>query len=118
MCTQSLIIMSIGRDLEKQFQETHSEDAKRAGISELLGITAKNMGDTIIDDLATMIKKGFREALEGYVLCLSRIIKHSIAWKCIGEAFGKTGEKIPQKYYELFGQDPSKIPERKGFIVE
>lgn len=110
--------MSIGRDLEKQFQETRSKDTTSVAIAELIGITAKNMGDTIIDDISTMIQKGFREALEGYILCLSRIIKHSIAWKCIGEAFGKTGEKIPQKYYELFGQDPSKIPERKGFIVE
>ena len=109
--------MSIGRDLEKQFQETHSEDTASA-ISELLGITAKNMGNIIIDDLASMIQRGFHEALEGYVLCLSRIIKHSLAWKCIGEAFGKTGEKIPTKYYKLFGQDPNKIPERKGFIVE
>lgn len=110
--------MSIGRDLEKQFQETHSKEDTASAISGLLGITAENMGNTIIDDIASMIRKGYRDALEGYILCLSRIIRHSVAWKCIGEAFGKTGEKIPQKYYELFGQDPSKIPERKGFIVE
>jgi len=109
--------MSIGRDLEKQFQQTNNPETANKAVSELLGITAKNMGDIIVSDIAGMIEQGFREALEGYVLCLSRIIKHDTAWKHIAVAFNKHEEKVPQKYYALFGQDPDQLPQKKKFQV-
>lgn len=115
--------MSLGRELQKQITEDNTPEVPNVQqqsntMAELIGITARNMVEKIIDDLSTMIEKEYRDALEGYVLCLSRIIKHETAWHCISEAFAHENEQVPKKYYELFGQDPDKIPKRRGISVE
>jgi len=112
--------MSAGKDLLKQFaQENTSANLNKQSniLSELLGITAINMVNTITSDISTMIDKGLTKELKGYILCLSRIMKHDIAWEYIQDSFKNCNEKIPQKYYELFGQDPSKLPKQKGMKV-
>jgi len=97
--------MSEGRNLREQFQkERQTEDIATKAI---LGIVAEEMKEVIIADMSAMITKGYRKHLDGYVFCLSRIIKHSTAWECITIVFNKSNEPIPLKYYTQFGQKSS-----------
>lgn len=89
------------KGLREQFQKP---DAKI--VADVLGIIKEEMQDTIVADISAMIEKNYRPALEGYVLCLSRIIRHDVGWKCITKAFSAKNEKVPQKYYAQFGQLP------------
>ena len=107
--------MSVGRDLEKQFNDPKVDHNT---IAAMLGIEASNMVEVIIADIAKMIEQDYRKPLEGYVLCLSRIMKHTIAWNCITEAFSQKNEKVPSKYYELFGQNADTPHKRGGMKVE
>jgi hypothetical protein len=105
--------MSIPRELRERFKPE-----ARVDVSELLGLTAQDMRELIIDDIAQMIEKGYRVALEGYVLCLSRIINHETAWEYIVEAFRSKNEKVPNKYYAQFGRKPDDLPPpQKGMLV-
>ena len=72
--------------------------------AEMLGITSAGMSEAIISDIVGMIDKGYRRNLEGYILCLSRIVKHDMAWDCITVAFAKQKESVPAKYYQLFNK--------------
>ncbi len=98
--------MSVVRELRESVQQERSENYTdtQVAVACMLGITAANMQDTIISDICNMIEQGLRVALEGYILCLSRIVSHKIAWRCITEAYIKKGESVPKKYYDLFGQ--------------
>ena len=100
-------------------EQKESSPAIRADISDLLGLTSEDMHDIVVSDIVTMIKKGYRTALEGYVLCLSRIVRHDTAWGYIVEAFRETHEKVPGKYYPQFGRNPDEPPPlKKGMIVQ
>lgn len=70
----------------------------------LIGMVAEDMGEIIISDIEGMIDKEYRAALEGYVLCLSRILDHNVAWKHICNAFKNKNEKVPGKYFAQFGK--------------
>ena len=115
--------MKPGQELAQQFAQENKQkpdnvQKQTSALSELLGITAMNMVNTITDDIANMIQTGYTKEIEGYILCLSRIMKHDTAWECIQDGFKRTNEKIPQKYYALFGKDPDKLPKRKGMRVD
>ena len=70
------------------------------------------MGDIAIEgvtkDMQQMISDGLRLPLDGYILALSRLMKHDTAWKCLVEAFSSKGESIPKRFYPLFGNDPDR----------
>ena len=111
--------MAAGKELRERFAEKDSSAPDASAVAEMLGITAINMANTVTDDVEAMIKQGHRKSLEGYVLCLSRIIRHANAWVYIEEAFKRTGESIPGKYYALFGKTrDSTSPVKKGMVVE
>jgi len=113
------------RELRKQFKKEPGGGKPppapeiRADISEILGLTAQEMmKDTVISDIGAMIERGYQSALEGYVLCLSRIIAHDTAWEYIVEAFRSQSEVIPVKYYKQFGKKPEDLPPKKGISVQ
>jgi hypothetical protein len=113
--------VSVSRELREFAQQQSVENDyadTQTAVAHMLGITASNMQDTIISDICNMIEHGFRVALEGYVLCLSRIVSHKTAWRCINEAFAKKGESVPQKYFDLFGQSLKTIPTKSNFVVQ
>lgn len=116
--------MSTPRELRERFQKEPDDKSSgspsgiQVNVSEILGITAQDMKDTIIADIEAMIEKNYRPALEGYILCLSRIINHSTAWECIVEAFHSKNENVPGKYYNQFGKKPGDAPPKKGVSVQ
>jgi len=111
--------MSTPRELRERFKkEKYTIPESGTQISEILGITAEDMHEIIVADIIGMIEKGYRTALEGYVLCLSRIIDHKKAWKSIVEAFHQKNEKVPSKYYSQFGQTEEIVATKGGVVVK
>jgi len=115
--------MSTPRELRERFKQGAGDKPPapkiRANISEILKLTAaQDMRDSITADIGAMIEKGYRSALEGYVLCLSRIISHDTAWSYILEAFRSKNENVPGKYYKQFGKNPDDLPKHKGTVVQ
>ncbi len=106
--------MAAGKELREFAQQTSKVNNQSQAAIRMLGITAANMQETIIADIAAMISQGHRDALEGYILCLSRIVSHKIAWRCITEAFSQKNEAVPKKYFELFGQEYTNPPPPKS----
>lgn len=99
--------MSAGKDLRQEFSQPEESAIDHAAVSRMLGITAANMLETISTDIAFMIDNGRRDTLEGYIFCLSRIMSHKMAWRCISETFAEKEETVPDDYRSLFGQtDP------------
>ena len=98
-------------DFIKQFntETTNKETSQidKVTFANLIGIQTIKMGETIIEDIFSMINKKQYNSLEGYVLCLSRIISHKIAWDCIMIAFERSKTSIPPHYYKLFQQTNS-----------
>ncbi len=103
--------MSASKDLRDSINQNENNSSTNkttnsseieSTLSSLLGITYHNMNDILISDITKMIEDGQKYSLDGYVLCLSRIIKHELAWDCINAAFNKQKEHIPGKYYQLF----------------
>lgn len=114
--------MSNPRELRERFQPRSTQEKNTSSevgtqISDILGVAANDMHEIIVGDITGMIDKGYRSALEGYVLCLSRIIDHKKVWKSIVEAFHQKNEKVPSKYYSQFGQTEEK-PASKGMVVK
>lgn len=104
----------------KQFiqKENKTNTSKVASnIAAAIGITAIGMTDTIVNDIYQMLEKEQRYSLEGYVLCLSRIISHKLAWECIHTAFRKKGEPIPKKYFPLFHEEEETSPPLQNQVV-
>jgi len=75
---------------------------KQMAIATALGINAIGMVEAIIHDLKKMIEQEQRYSIDGYILCLSRIISRDVAWKCMEKAFGEKGEPVPSRYQKLF----------------
>jgi hypothetical protein len=96
-------------DFVKQFTQENPATGPidKVTFANLLGIQAIRMGDTIIEDICSMVSKKQYNSLEGYVLCLSRIMAHKVAWECIMVAFEKSKTSIPPHYYKLFQQSIS-----------
>ena len=107
--------MSFARDLREQFvkpsapnpkiDETISVPQDGASSAIALGINSIGMVEVIITDISDMIKSGQRYSLDGYILCLSRIISHNTAWECITRAYKIMGETVPKKYQQLFDKE-------------
>jgi hypothetical protein len=91
------------KKLREQFQKP-VHDTKI--VADVLGIIKDEMQESIIADLTAMIDKSYRAALEGYIYCLSRIVRHDVGWTCIIKAFAAKNEQVPKKYYAQFGQLP------------
>lgn len=111
--------MSVSRELRERFSRSPENNA--AGVSpivtEALGIANADLEEVIIGDISAMLKKGYYTPLEGYIFCLSRIISHKKAWKCILKAYSDCGQSVPKKYYPHFGQDPDEFLPKKGPTV-
>jgi len=58
--------------------------------------------EVVISDLCNMIAKDQTFSLEGYVMCLYRIIAHDKGWGCILQAFSQQGKPIPEKIKKLY----------------
>ena len=100
-------------DFVKQFnqedEQSTNEPISKETFASLLGIQAIRMGDSIVSDISSMVEKKQYYSLEGYVLCLSRIMAHKVAWECIMLAFEKMKTEIPPHYNKLFHLPQSKI---------
>jgi len=112
--------MSIPRELRERFQKKIDPTPTReirANVSDLLGIALKDIHEIVVADISKMIEQGYRKPLEGYILCLSRIISHKTAWECVTEAFHKKNEKVPSKYFSQFGQTFDNPAPKKGIVA-
>ena len=96
--------MNFSRDIYKNNTEpvAPKETVAATNISLMLGYIASMGVSSIIDDLDKMIKQNKRQEVDGYILALSRIMKHSIAFDCIQKAFTKNNEVVPGKYKNIF----------------
>ncbi len=95
---------SIGKELRERFKPPRNSEQSNL-ISEVVsGITITNLEETITNDVEAMIHKGYRQALDGYILCLSHIVSHDKAWEAINKAFIQCNEKVPHKYFKQFGK--------------
>lgn len=111
--------MSISKELRERFARTEEKDTSglSASVIEALGIANEDLEEVIVGDIAAMIEKNYRLALEGYIFCLSRILDHAKSWEYINKAFNDRNEKVPERYHHQFGQHlPDKIS-KKGPIV-
>lgn len=109
--------MSISRELRERFAKSEEKIDLSPIIIEALGIASEDLEAVIVGDIAAMIEKGYRPALEGYIFCLSRILNHTKGWEYINKAFNDRNEKVPERYRHQFGQHlPDKI-RKKGPIV-
>lgn len=94
------------KDLIKSSQEANQskkdEEESKLLVANMIGLTMANMDDVVRDDIYNFITNGRRETLDGYVFCLSRLMSHEVAWRAIGTAFKKSGEKVPSKYEKMF----------------
>ncbi len=114
-----------GRSLEqniKDLQQEKFEDGlpvpdEKTSVANLIGLMGTMAVDTIVADIGHMIDKGLRKEIDGYVLALSRIMRHDFAWKCVVTAFAKKHEPTPSKYAPYFG-DQSQTPPDKPMTVE
>lgn len=86
-----------GRQLETEIKESES-------INALLNFIGNEAQKMITEDICDMIEKNMYRQLDGYVLSLSRIMKHETAWNCIIKAFANKNEPIPPCYYQQFGK--------------
>lgn len=91
------------RDIFNKAKATHSQE--QLGVSAAMGILAMQMTEVISQDIATMIEKEERTKLDGYILCLLRIMNKKIAFKCICEGYTRKDEKIPSDYIKLFSPE-------------
>lgn len=78
---------------------------QKEAIANLVGLVVSGFDETVISDLSTLIQQGRREGINGYVLCLSRVVRHELGWELVKKAFEQEKEKVPSKYNRLFGQD-------------
>lgn len=99
--------MSISKDLREQLStESKSKITpdKKQKVTEMLGFMSVIAYEGVKEDIKALLKEDYRKELEGYILALSRIMKHKDAWDCIQSAFKESNDHIPKKYYRLFGQ--------------
>lgn len=94
--------MSISQDLIKQFHT--AKNTPDNSVSQMLGFIASSALEGIVSDINNMLNNELFTELDGYVLALSRIVKHEIAWVCIKQAFEQSHQHLPKRYYSLFGQ--------------
>lgn len=79
-----------------------NDDNQKDAIANMLGLMGANAVESIMSDITKMLDRNMRDTLDGYVLALSRIIRHDLAWKCIVHSFADANIPIPQGYYRQF----------------
>jgi hypothetical protein len=113
---------SFGRQMNQSIKSDKASPAQvktdeiGSTVSFMLGITSVGMEETIQKDIYGMITKKQQHSLNGYVLCLSKIVSHEIGWSCLSGAFSRANTAIPSKYYMLFNKSKDQIRTR-GFQV-
>ena len=99
---------AFGREIAKQAVTKEPEKAPdkptKAQTKSALGFVLATAEETLISDICKMLREKQMHSLEGYVFCLSRVVKHDEAWHCVCEAFRKCNVPVPGKYYSLFGK--------------
>lgn len=70
--------------------------------SDITSALIQMTSEVVISDLCNMISKDQTFSLEGYVMCLYRIIAHDKGWDCITQAFSQLGKPIPEKIKKLY----------------
>ncbi len=108
--------VSISRELRERFTKPKESDLSPL-VTEALGIANEDLEAVIVGDIAAMIEKGYRPALEGYIFCLSRILDHAKGWGYINQAFNDRNEKVPERYHRQFGQHLPDTIRKKGPVV-
>ena len=106
--------MSFGKELRQQLeQQTKPANEQRAAreIAEVLGIVARGAADAVIDDMVAMIAHAYWKQLDGYVLALSKIMAHDLAWECVLKAFERQKATPPPKYQSLLAKLSKAVPE-------
>lgn len=93
---------SFSKQLREQVSTKHKETIPANEVSQMLGFIGSMAVDVVFNDLKQMIEKNKRAEIDGYVLALSRIMKHEIALECVEHAFREKGEPLPKKYNSLF----------------
>jgi len=93
-------------------QEQAKESQSNSSISQVLGIIGSTMTEVIESDIGKMIERDLRQEIDGYVLALSRIMRHDLGWKCILNAFASKQETVPAKYKSYFNDLTTKPPAR------
>jgi len=70
----------------------------------LLGIIQEGMDEVIPSDLKTMLENNLRQQMDGYVLCMARILEMDRAWSYIEKVFSDERVNIPETYFKLFNR--------------
>ena len=94
------------------FSKPTSKEKKDA-VASMLGLMGSIAVETIMSDISRMLDKKLFTELDGYVLALSRIMRHDMAWQCIIHVFTDKNEPIPTKYYSEFGQQSSQVTKQR-----
>ncbi len=97
---------SISRQIEAQISDEIDPfipPAKFDKVMEVIqGAALGRIQTAIVDDIGAMIDKNQRYSIDGYILCLSRMISHEIAWSGVQEAYQAKNQTVPPKYAKLF----------------
>lgn len=121
--------MSFGRNLQASIQQQKTERAnvekdetgfpkpdrkeQKDSIATMLGLMGSIAIESIMADLKRMIEKSMHKEIDGYVLALSRIMRHDLAWQCIVQSFSESNEPIPSQYYSEFGANKLNLPTKR-----
>lgn len=110
--------VSVSRELRERFTKSETRTDLSPIVTEALGIVNEDLEAVIVGDIAAMIEKDYRPALEGYIFCLSRILDHTKSWEYINKAFNDRNEKVPERYHRQFGQHlPDKIRKKGPTVI-
>lgn len=96
--------MSTSKELREQISRPTKNKIDSSAISDMLGFVGTMAVDFIKNDIKLLIQKDMRKELDGYVLALSRIVKHNIALDCVKIAYESCIEPVPKKYLRLLGE--------------
>jgi hypothetical protein len=88
-------------------QQGDSPEQHVDALKKLVGLTVKKVDETLTDDIAQLIRSGMHNGVSGYLHCLSRLMRHEVAWDIVCEAYRRNEQKPPAKYANLFGRDES-----------
>ena len=100
---------AIGNPQEGDGLPKPSNQDAQMSVATALGINSISMIESIMHDIEEMIKGDKIYSLDGYILCLSRIISHKIGWECVNMVFTKMSMPVPSHFKVLFGQSAQSV---------